>query len=323
MWRARNDEQIMQTARLVTIIIVTCGIESYINSCLDSIKEQTYPDLEILVMDNSLSPDFSQGLNRRYSFIKLYPNAKNLFYSQALNKGIEISKGDFILCLNDDVTLDKNFISEALKGFDIDRRIGMVSGKVLRSDGKTIDSTGLSQTIFRSAKERGYGLKDKGQFEKKGHIFGVSGAVAFYLKEMLEDIREGNDYFDADFRIFYEDLDIALRASRFSWKGYYMPCAIAYHLRGGTVRLSYGIGRPIARRFLSNDLQLELIKNRYLCIIKNESWLDFLLHLPFLFLYDFMSYTYILLFRPRLIKSLPKLILFLVAKTAKRKISKI
>ena len=139
-------------------------------------------------MDNALNQDFSQRLINTYPFIKLYASAKNLFYCQALNNGIEASKGDFVLCLNDDVILDKRFIEEALKGFIIDERIGMVSGKVLRSDGKTIDSTGLFLSIWRTAKERGYGLRDIGRYERKKYIFGVNGAVAFYRREMLEQI---------------------------------------------------------------------------------------------------------------------------------------
>jgi len=78
---------------------------------------------------------------------------KNLFYCEALNKEIKMSKGNFTLCLNDDVVLDKGFITEAIRGFLLDPKIGMVSGKILRSDGKTIDSTGLFLSLWRTTKE--------------------------------------------------------------------------------------------------------------------------------------------------------------------------
>ncbi|MFH1199426.1 MAG: hypothetical protein V1650_04665, partial [Candidatus Omnitrophota bacterium] len=126
--------------------------------------------------------------------------------------------------------------------------------------------------------------------------------VAFYRKEMLEDIKEDQDYFDSDFHFFYEDLDIAWRAEKKGWKGYYIPEALAYHIRGATARRSEGINKKYARRYLNDGLHLDLIKNRYLTIIKNESCLDFLLHLPFIILYDFVIWSYILVFRPQLIK---------------------
>jgi len=268
-------------SKFVSIIVVTKGIENFLDSCLESVKIQTYLEFETIVIDNSKT---------------------NLFYCGTLNKGIRQSKGDFILCLNDDVILDKGFVEKALQGFYIDERIGMVSGKILRPDGVTIDSTGLFLSPWRTVRERGYGLKDIGKFEKKEYIFGVNGAVAFYRKEMLEEIKENDDYFDEDFHIFYEDLDIAWRAQRMGWHAYYIPKAIAYHIRGGTVRNARGIDKPYARKYLSEDLCFDLLKNRYLVLIKNESFLDFLLNLPFIFFYDFLIWSYILLFRPRLIR---------------------
>jgi len=302
---------------IVSIVIVTRGVNGYLKSCLDSIVEQTYSPVEIIVIDNSLDTNFSQDIIQCFPRVKLYPQKINIVYCEALNCGIKQSTGNFILCLNDDIILDKMFLEEALKGFLADSKIGMVSGKILRRDGKTIDSTGLFLTFYRTAMERGYSLKDRGQFEKPGYIFGVNGAVALYRKEALEDIKDGSGYFDSDFHIFYEDLDVAWRAKHHDWKGYYIPSAIAYHVRGGTVRLTSGIARPFARRYLDDTLHLDLIKNRYLTIIKNESGIDLLFHLPAIFLYDLIMWSYILLFRPKLIKNFLFSIKYL--KTALRK----
>lgn len=71
---------------------------------------------------------------------------------------------------------------------------------------------------------------------------------------MLEEIKLGPDYFDADFRMFYEDLDLAWRANLFGWKAYYIPSAVAYHVRGGTARRRIGINKPFARKYLDEEL---------------------------------------------------------------------
>jgi GT2 family glycosyltransferase len=305
---------------LVSVIIVTTGKYEYLQPCLESVSAQTYPEFEIIIIDNLHNPLLQQKILNDFKEINLFLTPENLFYCAALNKGIEMSKGEFILCLNDDVILDKKFIDEALRGFSIDNKVGLVSGKILRFDKKTIDSTGLFLNYWRTAKERGYGCKDKGQFEKEEFIFGVNGAVAFYRKMMLEDIREGNEYFDTDFHIFYEDLDIAWRAKRFGWKGYYIPSALAYHLRGGTVRQGKGVNNKYGRRYLNNELHTDLIKNRYLAMIKNESALDFLLHLPGILLYDLIIWAYILLFKPQLIKTFLLNLKFLKAGFKKRRL---
>jgi len=283
---------------LVSIIVVTIGSNGHIYSCLESIRKQVDQETETIVIDNSLE--------------------ENASYCSALNKGIRLSKGSFILCINDDVILDSNFISEALNGFNVDVRIGMVSGKILRIKTDIIDSSGLFLSCMRTAKERGYGKNDLGQFGKPGHIFGVNGAVAFYRREMLEDIKQGLDYFDSDFRFFYEDLDIAWRAQNRGWKAYYVPTAIAYHARGGTARKKEGVGRSFGRFYISDDLQFELIKNRYLAIIKNDTLLGLLLHLPFIFIYSLAELGFLLLFRQKVIPKLLNLPRFIKSALRKR-----
>lgn len=145
--------------KIVSIVIVTCGVGNYIKACIDSIKVQTYPGLEITVINNSLNSSFAEDFEQYCSSgklsIKLYSSPKNLFYCDALNKGITMSRGNFILCLNDDVVLDKRFIKIVLRGFRVDKRIGMVSGKILRPDGKIIDSTGLFLNPCRTSEEFG------------------------------------------------------------------------------------------------------------------------------------------------------------------------
>lgn len=262
----------------VSAIVVTKGAGNHIKSCLESLDKQSYPALETKVIDNSVP-------------------GRELSYCESLNKGIKESAGDFILCLNDDVILGHDFIIRALGGFSISEDIGMVSGKILRFDKKTIDSTGLFPTLWRTVRERGYGCRDEGQFEDPGYIFGVCGAAAFYRRKMLEEVREGGEYFDERFGFFYEDLDIAWRAQRRGWKGYYVPSAVAYHLRGGTARRAEGIDKKYARRFISDELEAGLFRNRHLTIAKNETTSGFLFRLPLILLYDVFVFFYLLVCR--------------------------
>ncbi len=291
-----------ETKKLVSVIIVTSGAKDYLLRCLDSVKQQTYAHLEVIVIDNSLKPNLAAKLREHSPSVKLYSSIQNLYYGASLNKGIGLSRGEFILCLNDEVSLDKDFIGEALKGFLVKEAIGMVSGKILRTDGLTLDSTGLFLSIWRTAKERGYAKLDQGQFEKSGFIFGVSGAAAFYRRSMLKEIAGKKGYFDQDFRMFYEDLDISWRANNYGWRAYYMPKARAFHLRGGSFRPDSGLGKPFARKYLNDELHADLIKNRYLTVIKNEAFFSLLLHLAPMMLYDLCAWAYILFFRPKVIK---------------------
>lgn len=276
-------------------------------ACLESVEQQSYSPTQTLVIDNSGDPRFSEKVRASFSSIRIHSNPRNLYYGPSLNKGISLVQGEFVLCLNDDVFLDKEFIAEALNGFAVKDRIGMVSGKILRPDAKTLDSTGLFLTPWRTAGERGYGRPDSGQYERPGYIFGVSGAAAFYRRRMLDEVRQGEDYFDSRFHMFYEDLDVSWRARRCGWQGYYMPKAKAFHARGGSWRPEHGLGRPIARRYLDDRLHAELIKNRYLAVLKNESLPGLIMHFLPMALYDLCAWAYILLFQRRLIKMFLKI----------------
>lgn len=287
---------------LVSIIIVTSGAKEYLRHCLDSIKSQSYPDLEVIVIDNSLNSEFSAKIRASFPSVRVYSSPLNLYYGVALNKGIGLSNGEFVLCLNDDVVLGQDFIRQALKGFSAAGNIGMVSGKIFRSDGLTLDSTGLFLSLSYSAKERGYGQLDRSRFERPGLIFGVSGAVAFYRKKMLEEIKEGQDYFDPDFRMFYEDLDVSWRANKLGWRAYYIPAAKAFHARGGSLRPDCGLNKPLARRYINDELHSELIKNRYLAMFKNANPFLLFAHLIPILFYDFCAWGYVLIFRPRAVK---------------------
>lgn len=99
------------------------------------------------------------------------------------------------------------------------------------------------------------------------------------------------------FGYFYEDLDVAWRAQNLGWRGYYDPSAIAYHVRGGSLREAKGKGQDFARNYLSDELVWELIKNRYLTLLKNESFFGILLHSPFILLYDIFAWPHFIFHR--------------------------
>jgi len=289
---------VAKSNEIVSAIIVTTGKSGMLGPCLDSLKAQTYPYLEVIVVDNSCDDTTGQDVVARYPAVHLCHNKENVFYGGALNIGIRQARGDFLLCLNDDVSLTPDFIRRALEGFSVHPQVGMVSGKILRPGGRVIDSTGLFLDYCRVARERGYGIPDRGQFEKAGFIFGVTGAAAFYRRKMLEEIKE-KDYFDPSFLMFYEDLDISWRAQRKNWKAFYMPGAVAFHIRGASARSTNSGHTGFARDALNNELYAELLKNRYLAILKNESFLGFLLHFPGIFIYDLVAWGFCLLTRPQ------------------------
>jgi len=114
------------------------------------------------------------------------------------------------------------------------------------------------------------------------HIFGACSAAAFYNRRMLEELREGEDYFDSRFFIMAEDVDIAWRARKKGWKVVLDPACVAFHAGNSSVDNS-------------GEKTFYSIRNRFIMIMKNESWLYIALFFVPLVMYEFARFTLLLL----------------------------
>ena len=283
----------------VSVIVLNWNGGGFVVPCLESLLEQTYPHMDVMVVDNGSTDGSRQVIRERFRDLPLMENGVNLGYCRANNLAIPHTQGEYLLFLNTDVVLEPEYLENAVEAFGRDPRIGMVSGKLLRFGGEVIDTTGQFLARSRKAIERGYNQPDDHRYQEPGYVFSVCGAAALYRKQMMEEIEVGGEFFDEDFFTFHEDLDVGWRASRFGWKGYYCPQAVAYHFRGGWLRSRHrGRKRYFPLRFATPDLQYHMVKNRYLAIMKNDSLKTYLKDLPFIWSRDLILFTYLLLRRP-------------------------
>jgi GT2 family glycosyltransferase len=255
---------------LVSVLVLNYKQAAYVPSCLDSLMHQTYTNIEVLFADNA-SGDGSVDLVRsRYPHVKTLAHPSNLYYAQAHNIAIGASRGEYVLLLNVDIVLQKTFIEEMVHAMELDARVGMVSGKLLRMnkdlqplDPQVLDSTGLWFSPAIRHFDRGTGEQDHGQYNQLEYIFGPSGAAPLYRRKMLEEIAFEEEYFDEDFVIYREDAELAWRAQLYGWRALYTPLAEGFHVR----RVHPGV----CRRDLSRDINKHSVKNRFLMRLKNQT----------------------------------------------------
>lgn len=98
-----------------SIIIPVYNVEKYIKKCLDSVVNQTVKDYEVILINDG-STDNSMEIAKKYSFKTI--NQKNQGQSAARNHGIKEAKGDYIVFLDSDDTIEKDYlekIEESLK----------------------------------------------------------------------------------------------------------------------------------------------------------------------------------------------------------------
>lgn len=96
---------------LVSVIVPTKNSAGTIEMCLGSIKEQTYPDIEIIVVDNC-SEDETVDIAREYGAVVLFRNSER---SEARNYGADTSKGNYLVIIDSDMELTPSVIEECIK----------------------------------------------------------------------------------------------------------------------------------------------------------------------------------------------------------------
>lgn len=286
---------------LVSINIVAYNEEKNIEKSLLSALNQSHGPIEVFLIDNS-SKDRTIDIARKAyqnsgSNVKLeiIKNEKNLGFGGGHNVGIEKSTGAFILCLNADCELDKDYVKNAVGVFNLDNKIGGVQGKLINRRTNKLDTTGLLIFKNRRVINRGQGEADSGQYEKIEEIWGVDGAAPVYRREALNDSKIQDEYFDEDFFCYKEDIDLSWRMRLAGWNMFYQPKAIAYHDRSageGTAKKFREIIE--ARKKISEFAKFHSFANQRLMEIKNETPRLFLKYLPLIFLKEMASWSYVL-----------------------------
>jgi GT2 family glycosyltransferase len=311
------------TAR-VLVSIVTHNSDRYLRACLDSLKTQTYKDFSISLWDNA-SADGTKAVIADYQsiFNAVHLSESNIGFSAAHNRLISTTLSEYALVLNPDIMLDAHFIEIMTRKMDSDPSAGSATGKLWRwqtapiapmdvkaffaqqeLNPKVLDTTGIYFTPNQRHFDRGSGEIDKGQYDRREYVFGVSGAAAFYRRSMLKDVANGSWYFDENFFAYREDADLAWRAQWLGWRALYIPEATGYHVRRVL---------PERRSSLPDAINMHSFKNRFLMRIKNMDFATYIRFFIPITLRDAAILAYVLICErsslsgiPLLLKALPQ-----------------
>jgi len=274
---------------MISVIILTLNSLKFIKPCLDSILNQKVDTIDLIVVDNGSDDGSTVFIRENYPQVRLIEDKFNFGAAKARNQGIEASRGEWILSLDCDVVLEKDFfynINIVLK--NLPSGVGLIQPKILEFDKKTIYSSGISISFLKRFHDIGKGQEDSAQFDKTAYIFGACSAAALYSKAMLDDIKQGAGYFDESFFFLFEDVDLSWRAQSKGYKAIFSPNAVCYHHGNSSAT-------PKKRR------QYLCLRNRYYVLLKNDSVKNLIL--PFLF-YDLPRLFWILIVNPPALKAI-------------------
>ena len=212
---------------VVSIIIVNWNGLDHLPDCLDSLAEQTFRDFEVVLVDNGSKDGSVEFVGERYPWVSLVPLPENVGFAAGNNRGLENSKGDYIVTLNNDTRATPGWLETLVKVADTHPRAGMVASRICSfADPDIIDSIGMgicrdgmSRGRFRNRRWTELGLR-----EVEDILF-PSACVALYRRAMIEE----TGFFDDDFFAYAEDSDLGLRARLAGWEAVAATQAVVYH----------------------------------------------------------------------------------------------
>lgn len=284
---------------LVSINVLNWNGELHIHKCMECVMNQTYTPIEIILIDNGSTDGSLEKIREKYPNIIYIENTKNIGFARAMNQGINASRGDFVVPLNQDVCLHKNFIEKCVTWILKDDNIGAIGGRVFSWVGENLTRE------LRKGEGEGFFLRKRfqglGSLEAKGekYVFGATGSFPFFRRKMLDDVYDmSGDYYDENYVTGWEDVDLWFRMQLRGWKCLFIPAAYGWHVGSGSVG---GNATLLAKSF---EYQVRVLRNRYFTIIKNIPiniifWLS-----PYLLLTEVTLIPYFLLKSPKTIIAL-------------------
>ena len=211
---------------LVSVVIPHLQGGERLRACLDSVLEQDYRSMEIVLVDSGSEDNSTVGIEQEYPSVRIVPLDRNKGFAHAVNSGIRASAGHFVALINDDLRLRPGWVANMVHAISQSGNIGSCASTVLRADDSSIvDSAGLGLTRLGHSFNLRAGSEAARLPQEPRSVFGPCAAAAIYRRELFERIGD----FDEQFESYVEDVDIALRARLHGYDCLHVPQAVAVH----------------------------------------------------------------------------------------------
>ncbi len=203
-----------------------------LTNCVKSVLETEYPNFEVLFVDNASedkSIDFVKEAFCQNKKLKIIRNTRNLGYAEGNNVGIIHSKGDYIILLNNDTRVDPSWMTPLINAAR-PMEVGAVQGKLVRMDNPNlIDCAGGLIDYYGYHFERGRD-ENAAKYDRASEIFYAKGACILLKRDLIKK----TGFFDADFFLYFDEVDLCWRVWLSGCKVIYAPNSQVLHVSGAT-----------------------------------------------------------------------------------------
>jgi GT2 family glycosyltransferase len=213
----------------VSVVIPNWNGAHLLPVCLDSVRAQTFRDLETVVVDDGSTDQSAALVQRNYPEVRVLRLPQNVGFCRAANEGVRASRGEFLALINNDTELHPECVGELVAAMRGDAGLGICAAKmVYYDDPGMINSAGQACGPDGVVVDIGRRQADGEWFSRPREVLGACAGGALYRRSMVEQI----GLFDADFLMSFEDADLSWRAQWAGWRARYVPSAVVKHREG-------------------------------------------------------------------------------------------
>lgn len=216
-----------------SVIIPNWNGKELLKDCLLSLSKQSFKSFETILVDNGSTDDSVSFVLTNFPAVKIVRLAHNFGFARAINEGVESSLAKYVVFLNNDTKVSKEWLKHLVETADQHQEVISVGSKILNFyNPKKIDGVGIVVNEVGQAQSLGWGEEDGGQHEREMYIFGATGGASLFRREDFIKV----ECFDENYFMYSEEVDFAFRSQFLGYKSIYQPKAIAYHKHKATAK---------------------------------------------------------------------------------------
>lgn len=213
---------------LVSIVSVNYNGSEDTCEFIESLTKISYPNIEIIIIDNASPADNPKIIKQRFPNVILYESIINYGFAGGNNQGIMRARGEYVLLLNNDTIVDKGFLEPLVDKLESDSRIGAVSSKLrYYYDRNIIQFAGYTPLNHKTMRNFsiGHREKDRGQYDHDYETPYAHGAAMMVPMRVIKEI----GLMSYIFFLYYEEADWSYRIRRVGYKIFYVHNSLVYH----------------------------------------------------------------------------------------------
>ncbi len=274
----------------VSVVIITTDQFSFAGECIRSVLLSNYENVKIYLIDNKSNKkkyDEFFKLHKKYSKIKFVRLKKRIGFGGCCNVAIKKIKRGYIVLLNDDTIVTKNWLKPMIFFMEENPNVGAVQPKIKDMRRKQYfeyaGAAGGYMDVYGYPFCRGRVFytteKDKGQYNNQVDVAWTSGNCLVTRVDVIKKV----GLFDEIFYIYQDEADLCWRMHFHGYKMVYIPKSVVYHYGSGT------FGRVTPWKIFLHH------RNTIILLLKNYTRYELIRYLPFRMFLDFVAFWYYLL----------------------------